>query len=244
MGTSVSALKQEVFAELGGGTGGFVTVELTDEAFNNAVKMAKRWFNSKKGYSVFRPVPIVDGQLEYKMTVDVQQVLDVVFQIPSDVAAFFTLGFFDIIPYGPNTLLSVGSGLTNYSGFAQLLEFTEKRKRVFSVEPEWYYEQQTQILHITARGGTPSGVMLVQLKTSNFDPANLNDKDDDMFVRWVKAKCKEIVGRVRSKYDTLPGAGGPVAMDGQRLIDESKEEFEKLNQEIFWSQGPDMTVIG
>jgi hypothetical protein len=33
-------------------------------------------------------------------------------------------------------------------------------------------------------------------------------------------------------------------MDGQRLIDESKEEFEKLNQEIFWSQGPDMTVIG
>jgi hypothetical protein len=244
MGTPTSVLKQEVFDELGGGTGGFVTVELSDEAFTSAIRMGKRWFNSKKGFVIFRPIPIVDGVLEYKMKPDTQQVLDVVFQVPSDVAAFFTLGFFDIIPYGPNTLLSMGSGLTNYSGFAQLLEFTENRKRIFSVEPEWYYEQQTQILHITARGGTPAGIMLVQMKTMTFDPQNLNDKDDELFVRWVKAKCKEIVGRVRSKYDSLPGAGGPVALDGQRLIEESKEEFERLNVEIFASQGPDTPIVG
>lgn len=243
MPTSIANMKAEAISDLGGGPDGFVVVELGDLAFNNIVKEAKRWFIMRKGYVIFRPVHIVDSQLDYLMAPDVAQVLDVIFSVPTDVAAFFTLGFFDIIPYGPNTLLSVGSGLTNYSGFAQLLQFTEERKRVFSVEPEWFYEQQTKILHITARGGTPTGVMLVQLKLTDFDPATLVDKDEYIFVRWVKAKVKEVVGRSRSKYDSLPGAGGPVTLDGKTLIDEAKEEFIKLDQEIFWSQGTDGGII-
>lgn len=244
MGTTIAKLKSEVFSDLGGGDGGYLTVELSDTAFANVITQAKRWFTAKKGFVIFRPMTIIDSQLDYVMKDDVQQVLDVIFSVPTDVAAFFTLGFFDIIPYGPNTLMSTGSGLSNYSGFAQLLQFTEQRKRIFSVEPDWYYEQQTRILHITARGGTPSGTFLIQLKTSDFDPAALSEKDDDLFVRWVKAKCKQIVGRVRSKYDTLPGAGGPVALDGKELIAEAKEEFEKLDIEIFASQGPDAFIAG
>jgi hypothetical protein len=240
MPISMADLKLEVKSDLGSD---YVTVELSDGAFDKVVTQAKRWFTAKKGYIIFRPVTIVDGQLQYVMASDVMNVLDVIFQVPSDVAAFFTLGFFDIIPFGPNTLMSTGSGLSNYSGFAQLLMFTEQRKRIFSVEPEWSYDQQTKLLHITARGGTPSGIMLIQVKTSKFDPATLSEKDEELFVRWVKAKCKEIVGRVRSKYDTMPGAGGPVALDGKALIDEAKAEFEQLDKDIFSSQGPDQPWI-
>lgn len=243
MGTVTSTIFTEFQLEMGGGDG-LVTVELTQKQFDTCVTMARRWFTAKKGYIIYRPVGVINGQLEYVMSKDVAQVLDVVFQVPSDVAAFFTLGFFDIIPYGPNSLLNTGSGVNSYSGFAQLLEFTEKRKRIFSVEPEWAYDQQTNILHITARGGTPAGLMLVQLKTTKFDPSTFNDKDDDLFCRYVKAKCKEIVGRQRSKYDTLPGAGGPVAMDGKDLINEAAEEFKQLDVEIYASQGPDMPVVG
>ena len=176
------------------------------------------------------------------MAADVANVLDVVFQVPSDVAAFFTLGFFDIIPYGPNSLLSVGSGLSNYSGFAQLLEYTENRKRIFSVDPDWSYDQQTKILHISERSGSPSNVMLVYCKLSDFDPVKLSEKDDYLFARYLKALFKRAVGRVRSKYDTMPAASGPVTMDGKDLLVEAKEEMEKLDVEIFWSQGPDMPI--
>lgn len=249
MGTAAKAIKNEFVAEMGGqnadGTdAGFLTVELTEQAFSAALKDSKRWFTSKKGFTVYRPVLIQPGVQEYRMKEDVAQVLDVVFQVPSDVAAFFTLGFFDIIPYGPNTLLSVGSGLANYSGFAQLLDFTDKRKRIFSVDPEWQYEQQTRILHVTERSGTPAGTMLVYVKLNDFDPVNLSEKDDYLFVRYMKAKMKEFVGRVRSKYDTMPGASGPVGLDGKALLDESKEEIESLNQEIFASQGPDIPITG
>lgn len=244
MGTSASAIKDEFVASMGGGTDGFLTVELTEVAYKTALKESKRWFTSKKGYVIFRPIQIISGQLEYKMKDDVAQVLDVIFQVPTDVSAFFTLGFFDIIPYGPNTLLSMGSGLTNYSGFAQLLDFTEKRKRIFSVDPDWYYEQQTRLLHITARSGTPSGYMLVQAKLTDFDPSALSDKDDYLFVRYMKARMKEFVGRVRSKYDTMPAASGPIAIDGKALIDEAKEEMKELDLEIFASQGVDLPITG
>lgn len=246
MGTSAAKIKEEFFTDLGAGEGGLVTVELSDAAFSNALKASKRWFTAKKGYQIFRPIPAVSGQTEYKMKDDVAQVLDVIFEVPSDVSAFFTLGFFDIIPWGPNTLLSFNSGLGNYSGFVQLLQFNETRKKVFSVDPDWYYDQQNKSLKVTQRQNTlsPGGIMLVQCKLNDFDPATLSDKDDYIFVRYVKAKCKDIVGRARSKYDSLPGAGGPVTLDGQRLIEEAKEEMEKLEIEIFASAGPDIPLVG
>lgn len=247
MGTSASRIKEEFFSDLGAGDcGGFVTVELTDEQFTNALKAAKRWFTAKKGFQILRPIATVGGQTEYRMKEDVAQVMDVIFEVPSDVSAFFTLGFFDIIPWGPNTLMSFNSGLGNYSGFVQLLQFNESRKKVFSVDPDWYYDQQNKILRVTQRQNTlsPGGIMLVQCKISDFDPSHLSDKDDYIFVRYVKAKCKEIVGRIRSKYDSLPAAGGPVSLDGQRLLEEAKEEMEKLEIEIFASAGPDMPVVG
>lgn len=248
MGTTPTKIFEEFKYEMGAGAATandvVVNVELTQDQFNHNVSVAKRWFIAKKGYSIFRPISIIEGQNDYKMKDDVAQVLDVAFQVPSDVAAFFSLGFFDIIPYGPNTLLSVGSGLSNYSGFAQLLEYTENRKKVFSVEPEFWYDQQTLILHITQRSASPLGLMLVHCKLNNFDPAVLVDKDDYIFVRYVKALCKQTVGRIRSKYDTLPGAGGPVALDGKDLLVEAKEEMELLEKEIFASQGTDIPIVG
>lgn len=254
MGTSVSKLKQQVFEELGGtapgtttppgATAPLVNVELTDEQFNFAVHHAKQWFTARKGYTIYRPINVIPNVNDYQMLPDVQQVLDVIFEVPSDVAAFFSLGFFDLIPYGPQGVGSIGAGLTNYSSFAQLIMFNEQRKRVFSVNPEWWFEEQTQILHITNRQGALSPMMMVQCKTNAFDPANLQDKDDWIFGRYVRAKCKEIVGRIRSKYDSLPAAGGPISLDGKDLLAEAKEEIKELDQEIFWSQGPDEVVIG
>lgn len=247
MGKSAKQLKDEVIATLGGGPaagGAVVQVELTDNQYNMVIDQAMRWFTQRKGFVIFRPIQVNETTPQYVMANDVVNILDVIFQVPSDVAAFFSLGFFDLIPYGPQNIGSIGSGLSNYSGFAQLLEFNQKRKRIFSVDPDWYYEPQTKVLHITARAGTTVGIMLVQCKVSTFEPEQLTGWDEDLFARWVHAKCKQIVGRIRSKYDSMPAAGGNVSLDGKDLIAEAKEEFEQLDKEIFASQGPDTPIAG
>lgn len=243
MGTSLKRLKAQIVAELGGGPVGSasVEVELNDAQFDVAVQLAKQWFSSKKGWVCYRPISLTPGVTEYKLNEDVSVVLDVVFQVPSDVAGYFSLGFFDIIPYGPQSLTGMGSS-ANYSSFAQLLQFTEQRKRIFSVEPDWSFEPQTRRLYVSHRG-TAQTLALMKVKLNDFDPEKLHDKDDYLFTRWVRSKCKEIVGRIRSKYDSLPGAGGAITLDGKDLLAEAKEEMEKLDLEIFASQGPDGALL-
>lgn len=250
MGVGITAdkLKKEIIADLGGGEVSgdevSVTVELTDVQFKNALEQGKRWFISKKGWIVYRPLPVSQAVTEYKMKDDVYKVLDVIFDVPSDVAAFYSFGFFDIIPIGPQNTAMFSKTMANYSGFAQLLEFNEQRKRVFSAEPDWVYNDQTKTLYIQERRGLNNGLAIIIAKLNDFDIAKLDGRDADLFARWVKAKCKEIVGRIRSKYDALPAAGGQVTLDGKELIEESKLEFEALNTEIFASQGPDVPVVG
>lgn len=250
MGTPLKLLQQQVFAELGGSIcvskldHSIVNVELTQEQFDMAVALTMQWWTARKGYVVFRPVNVLCGVNDYQMKPDVSQVLDVIFEVPTDVAAFFSLGFFDLIPYGPQNIGSIGTGLTNYSGFAQLIQFNEMRKRVFSVTPEWWFEQQTGILHITNRQGALVNIMMVQAKLNQFDPATFNDKDTWIFNRYVTCKCKEITGRIRSKYDSLPAAGGTLTLDGKDLLVEAKEEMALLEKEIFASQGPDFVLTG
>lgn len=249
MGTPLELLKKEVFNELGSSLGEvspsqpMLNLELSEDQFHFAVKLAKQWFTARKGFVVYRPIPVYYMQNAYKMAPDVMNIQDVIFQAPNDLAAFFTLGFFDLIPYGPQGLGAMNLGLNDYASFAQILQFIEQRKRVFSVDPQWWFEPQTQLLHITYRLGTVNNFILVQAKLNDFKPEMLHDKDDWIFGRYVRAKCKEIVGRIRSKYDSLPSAGGSISLDGKDLIAESKEEFEKLDQEIFASQGPDLPLI-
>jgi hypothetical protein len=246
---SKSKMREMVILELGGdpcadSDQAIVDVELSEAQYDVAFRRTMMWFTSKKGFVVLRPVQIADNITEYKMKDDVGNVLDVYFDVPSDVAAFFSLGFFDLIPYGPQSIGNLGASLANYSGFVQLLNFNKNRKDIFSVTPEWSYQQQTKILNITVRSGSVQNMMLIQCKLNNFEVEKLDDKDQDLFYRYVLAKSKKIVGRIRSKYDSLPGAGGPVTLDGRALIEEADKEIEQLDIEIFASQGPDMPVVG
>jgi hypothetical protein len=49
--------------------------------------------------------------------------------------------------------------------------------------------------------------------------------------------AKEILGRIRSKYQNVPGAGGSVAMDGQSLIQEAREDRQKWFEDLIYKFG-------
>jgi hypothetical protein len=54
--------------------------------------------------------------------------------------------------------------------------------------------------------------------------------------RWVKqytlAICKEIMGRIRSKFSTLPIPDSEITLDGDQLISEAREEKDQLREYI------------
>ena len=60
-----------------------------------------------------------------------------------------------------------------------------------------------------------------------------NTSDDDMAISWIgrytQALCKEVVGRIRSKFTP---SGLPVEFDGSSLVQEAIAEKESLYNEI------------
>lgn len=64
---------------------------------------------------------------------------------------------------------------------------------------------------------------------------SLNDvepQEQDWFKGYCLALVKEIVGRVRSKYDRIPGVQSDVRLDGPQLLAESAKEKTDLTQEL------------
>jgi len=49
--------------------------------------------------------------------------------------------------------------------------------------------------------------------------------------------AKEILGRIRSKYQSVPGVGGGVVMDGQQLLQEAREDRQKWFEDLIYKFG-------
>lgn len=49
--------------------------------------------------------------------------------------------------------------------------------------------------------------------------------------------AKEILGRIRSKYQNVPGVGGGVVMDGQQLLQEAREDRQKWFEDLIYKFG-------
>lgn len=49
--------------------------------------------------------------------------------------------------------------------------------------------------------------------------------------------AKEVLGRIRSKYTSPPGPGGGMALDGQQLLQEAKEERQQWKEDLIYRWG-------
>ena len=65
---------------------------------------------------------------------------------------------------------------------------------------------------------------------------------------WVQqyalAHAKEILGRIRSKYSSVPAPKGDVSWDGGALLAEAKEEKTQLMERIVADEGPPLIITG
>jgi hypothetical protein len=60
----------------------------------------------------------------------------------------------------------------------------------------------------------------------------LSFRERDLLLRYALAVAKGILGLRRRKFSEWPSAQGAKRLDGSDLVQESKEEKEKLNEEI------------
>ena len=56
--------------------------------------------------------------------------------------------------------------------------------------------------------------------------------DQPWIFDWAKAECMEQLGHIRSKFQTLPGPGGQILLNGRDLLRQAMEEKDRLREEL------------
>jgi hypothetical protein len=151
---------------------------------------------------------------------------------------------------GPYGFGRIGYGTGAYAGGNYLhanvgewflaLQYQELFARVAGNEPSWEMAANNTIfLYPTPRGTVGVAVQYLQRKRDWPDVYSWM-KD------WALAHAKEILGRVRSKYDRYVSPGGGVTLDGQALLSESREDKAKLEEQALYKWGHDhmLPIVG
>lgn len=204
-------------------------VELTQCNLDDAIASAKRWFAAKKGLIKQGLINIVSGQPDYPLPDEVDFVIDVAFETPSqDITTIFSpfLLMNEEIPYD---VFAAPQSVGLYSSYVQTLQYIETAKRVLGADLDW--RQYNRQLYFSP---TPQYArrVIYMFKTSVFAIDQLPEIDHDLIKRRALAFAKADLGRVRSKYDSYNGAQGSRNLDGDKLLDEAREEMEKLEEDI------------
>jgi len=102
---------------------------------------------------------------------------------------------------------------------------------------EWIQHQTTLLL-------TPTPTRSFTLAYDyNASPDKISDVplgDQGWVVDYTLALCKEMLGRVRNKYQGVPGNELPVSTDGNDLLNEGRDDQQRL-REWLWSTRGDWT---
>jgi hypothetical protein len=218
----------------------FWQVELTCDHINDAIEDARRWFVAKKGQIKNEKVDIAPSQTEYPLPDYMEVVVDVasshVVSVLTPIADEF--GFNQII-VGP------GYEWHSYKYFLsdlyQRLQYLEVGKQVLDANLEWRVEDRTLII---LPKKTVGGPIIIFYKTNQVTIEQLGERDHDLVKRFALMRSKEMLGRIRSRYDSYDTATGAKSLDGPALLDEARMEEERLQEEISQSGYPMLFQTG
>lgn len=147
---------------------------------------------------------------------------------------------------------SAGVGATQTFGeLMQRLMYTEDAYRIINAEPEWHagWELTDYALYVDlVRSGLSAAYKWSGYYSPDFEPGTgmqlIPGGDVEWFIKYATANAKEILGRVRGKFQGITnpdGAQDPV--DYTELLQEAQQEKERLEAELDKRRPPLAPVI-
>lgn len=137
-----------------------------------------------------------------------------------------------------------GLGVPKAEDYELLLEWRQMTGREYSIEPDYYFDEDQQPDGSTDDEGdyapkamwifNPSGLTVkaswVEVSVRPMDKVSPND--EDWVLSWALAHAKSILGRKRGKVESIPMASQPIKLDGATLLKEAAVEKEALLEDL------------
>lgn len=211
-------LKLEIYYDLGWPV---VRVEAIEPWIDNAIDRAFREFSRYSPQSEeWVSFPTTSNVNRYRVPDDYVTIRNVIYRPYS-----FGIFFYDMFPgWGAwYDWLRNYISLTDYTITDMYLEMSE---RVTGQNGTWEFHHPYIYLYPMPRNSVPVFVKVQKLIQEEAI------REEEWIRRHALATIKIRLGRVRSKYSSLPGPRGDITLDGSTLIQEGREDHEKLIEEL------------
>jgi len=220
-----------------------VRVELHPANLADIIEDAKEWFIAHKGAMRKARISLTSGQVEYDVPEDCDAVIDVAMPgNPTDISLVFAPWLLEdeAVPYD---VFAAPESAGLYSSYAQAVQYSETAMRVISADFNWQWDPVTRKVLILPQPTTSYDMELLYRSTSlTFE--QLDYFDFQLIKRKCLAEAKVLLGGIRRKYPSFPGAQGERQLDGAELRQEGREELEKLDEDIMRSNFPLPFITG
>ena len=235
-------VKETIITTLGGSD---VAVELTSTDLDVCIKEAVRRYsrmNPLKNREARQVAPAAISAFELKPYC--RDVVDV--EISNPIQNFEVMSSQEFNLFNSWHLINAGysTGLSKADEYQLTLIWREMTSKIYSLDPDYYIDEDIQFDEtsddVTATKPrcihffNPTGL---SFKCSWIEVADrplekVTSRDEDWVLDYSLAHAKEILGRKRGKFRTLPVAGQPLELDGIALLEEAKQEKLELNEEL------------
>lgn len=238
---SRSTLRERLIADLKIRLGkGIVDNELDPEHFEYAVSRAFDRYRQRSGNAIEESALFLDVQPDvasYTLPEEVQEVRFIYRRFVGSVGQGasvdpFSLAFTNNLYMIGNPGGLGGGGAGMLATYDLAMGHHELVGRMFGRDVQFNFDTSTKRLTVHRAFRAPEQVLLHVW----------NAKPDDVLLADVYAKpwlhdyalayCKLIMGEARTKFQSLAGPQGGITMNGDSLIQQAKEEMERLDLEL------------
>jgi hypothetical protein len=226
--TTREMLKHHVMAQMGWPK---TCVELTDVHLEDAAMEAEIWLAAHMGQVRRIDVQLTSGTETYQLPSDCEMVVEVAMpqrysgSLPMDMPIQGLEDYF----YGSHFRFGVRNGGFNSSVY-QTLQNVEMMTRTMSADVEHVWDPYER--RLTVHPCKVSGTAVVWYLSDQLDYDRLTMQQKHLIRRYAVAQAMQILGRIRSKFDSIPTASGTTSMNGPDLIASAESELLGLDEKI------------
>lgn len=214
-----------------------ICVELTEEHFNLSIDNAVQEFRRRadNAYTMkYFMVPFLKGQDVYYMNDPVVGTDKIVSIVKTHrIAGLGLVAQGENGIYGQSFLQQLyAPGVVDLTSIYMMNAYAEQFSQIFAGEIAFRFTESTRQLQLFRRLFKDEKV-LIETSCERTEQELLVDRYATQWIQgWAVSEAKMILGHIRSKYATLPGAGGGVNLNGSEMLQSALEDQIELMRQI------------
>lgn len=213
-------------------------VELDEQSFYTAINNAIQEFR-RRADNAYRHeylfLPLLPNQGVYYLN-DPETGTDRV----SEVIKVYRMNPVDISTYGSNAIWAqqfltqlYHTGSVDFLSMHLVAQMGETMQQILAGYIQFGWNEATRELSIYRNITSSTEKVLVEVAAERTKQELLNDRYAHPWIEdWAFSEVQYMLGMIRGKFASLPGAGGGTQLNGAELIAEANTRFEELRRQI------------